>query len=110
MDSSRFVSVSRTMTESGTTVVVAGELDEAAGPEVRRALINAIVKGGVVDVDLSRVTFADSAAIRALLDARVFAAQYHVGFRLLATTPTLRRLLTAAGAVDLHEEPAAQTA
>jgi len=110
MDDSKFVSVTRAMTSTGTTVEVAGELDEAAGPQVRRALITAVVTGGVVEVDLSGVTFADSSGLRALLDARQFAHQYHVGFRVTATTAPLRRLLTAAGVHDLRDDQASRSA
>jgi anti-sigma B factor antagonist len=101
MEDSRFVSVSRAMTDSGTTVVLGGELDEAAAALVRRALITAIVTGGVVEVDLTAVTFADSAGLRALLDAGRFAEEYHVGYRLLSVPAVVRRVAAAAGVPDL---------
>lgn len=110
MNDSRFVNVTRAMTDRGTTVFVTGELDEAAGPPVRRALINAIVKGGVIDVDLSGVTFADSGGLRALLDGRDFADQYHVGFEVVAVAAPVRRLLSAAGIPDLYDAPIARSA
>lgn len=62
--------VTVTPTEQGTTVLVAGELDIAAAPELR-AVLDRIVRedDGSVLVDLSETTFLDSSGLAVLLNA-----------------------------------------
>lgn len=97
MAESRFVDIQRTITSAGTVVSVRGELDVHACPQFRRTLIAGVVTGGVIEVDLSEVTFVDSAALSALVDGRTIAAQYRGELRLSAVGPTVARLLSAAG-------------
>lgn len=101
MDDSAFVRVNRRFTETGTFISIEGELDAAVSAQLRRALVTAIVSGGLVEVDLDGVTFADSSAISALLDATLFAEQYRVELRIVSVTPVVRRLLVIAGVPDL---------
>ncbi|MFN8052036.1 MAG: STAS domain-containing protein [Acidimicrobiales bacterium] len=110
MDRSRFASVTRTLTGTGTIVEVSGELDAEAAPSLRRVLITAIVKGGLVEVDLSRLTFADSHGLGALIDAKSFADDYRVNMRVTAVTPAVQRLLQLTNVPDLAGEPIQHTA
>jgi anti-anti-sigma factor len=78
-----------------------GELDLAAAPELRRRLEEA---GGVVVIDLSRVTFIDSAVLKELLRARMEMAE-RGGRLVLAGVPRpVRRLLDLTRTSELFED------
>src|ERR1700761_4171996 len=61
------VKISNTAAEGTATVVVVGEIDVLSAPELRRAL-DAAPAGDRLVVDLTAVTFLDSAGVRALYD------------------------------------------
>jgi anti-sigma B factor antagonist len=86
-------------------LVVSGELDVAVKAQFQAALIEAAYGTGATRVDLARVTFMDSSALHALIDAQ------QTGIRLTLERPTANtlRLLSITGAAGLftigHEAP-----
>jgi stage II sporulation protein AA (anti-sigma F factor antagonist) len=87
-------------TDQETVVVVRGEIDLATGQQFRDALLAASRESPRVLVDLSDVTFMDSAGVNALV------AAYHRvppdgELRLAGLRPNTRRLLQITGLVDL---------
>jgi anti-sigma B factor antagonist len=62
------IDVQLTTSPDGCSVTVAGELDSATAPGLRDCLLAAVARPGTapVDVDLSAVTFLDSAGLSAL--------------------------------------------
>jgi anti-anti-sigma factor len=74
-------------------ILLSGELDIAALPDLTRMLTEAtdVERPTVVVVDLSQVTFMDCAALRPLLDAH---DRLDGRFRLHNPSPPVRRLLS----------------
>jgi anti-anti-sigma factor len=88
------VKISVTEAEGTATLVVAGEIDVISAPELRRALGEA--PAGRLVVDLTAVTFLDSAGVKALYD--------HVDRRpelIVAPGAVILRILTLTGLCDV---------
>jgi len=83
----------------GTVVVCPeGELDLAVADDLRRALTRALeLAREAVRVDLGAVTFMDSTALAALVDAWRYAERRGVAFCLVRPAPNVRRVLAITG-------------
>lgn len=83
---------------TGSTFVVAGELDAHSAPTLREQL-NAVDDAEIV-LDMSGVTFMDSSGLRVLIDAHQTAAGR--GCQLIVHEPSqsVRRILEIAGVLD----------
>jgi anti-anti-sigma factor len=93
-------------------VVLVGELDLAAVPALRRALVDAVSANGVrlVEVDLAGVTFLDCATIGALVSGYNAACALGVRLRVVRPTGFPLRVLRLTGVLRLlggHIEPSA---
>ena len=94
-------------TPEGSTVVVAGELDVDAVPTLRETLLPLIGCGTSIVVDLSRVTFMDAAATRAIASAARSAREHGGRVVVEHPSPPVARILTLAGLhAELAPEPA----
>jgi anti-sigma B factor antagonist len=82
----------------GTTVAARGELDLAAAPQLRLALIETL-EGGArrLDVDLHDVTFIDSTGISVILQAWQRLDAEGGRLAVVAASPVVARVLSAAG-------------
>ena len=81
-----------------TTVVLLGEIDLAAAPEIRRTIANALVSNPArLVIDLSGTTFIDSSGLQALLIAQQTTRLLTVELSIVATTPHVRRVFESAG-------------
>jgi anti-sigma B factor antagonist len=91
------------------TVTVAGELDMADSDQVGEVLIDAAAAGSpIVRVQLSRLTFADSSAIKAILVGARAAEDRGVSYELLNPHGRVQRLLHVTGlanALTIVNEP-----
>ena len=94
------------------TVTVAGELDMADSDRVGEALIDAAAAGSpIVRVELSRLTFADSSAIKAILVGARAAEDRGVTYELVNPHGRVQRLLHVTGlanALTIIDEPGDQ--
>jgi anti-anti-sigma factor len=73
-------------------IALAGELDMAATPELRRHVDAAAGRRGVV-IDLGEATFIDSAVLKELLRANTELARYETTVVLVRVPPPVQRLL-----------------
>jgi anti-anti-sigma factor len=87
---------------SRTTLELHGEFDVGAADDLRRTLIEAIMRNRPrhLTVDLGGVTFMDSTCIGTLIAACQTAGDVDVGFTITAANPFLTRVLATSG---LHE-------
>jgi anti-anti-sigma factor len=83
-------------------VVVEGELDLAAAPELRRRVDEAPGPGLVIDC--SRATFIDSAVLKELLRARAELAERGVRLILVGVPTPVRRLMDLTRTYELFED------
>lgn len=85
------------------TVTVKGELDLAAKSAAEEALLRAQLLAEVVVLDLSGVSFIDSAGLHVIIDANT--RQREAGRRLVVITgsPQVQRMLTLTGVVEQLE-------
>lgn len=74
------------------TLVLRGELDMAAAPEVRARVDRAAGRRGLV-IDLAGTTFIDSAVLKELLRASAELARHDTRLVLAAVAPAVLRLL-----------------
>ncbi len=79
-----------------------GELDLATAPELQVQLDRFLSAGAArtVTLDLSGLTFIDSAGIRAVVDARRQSGRNHSTLRLLKASPEIMNVLRLAGLLD----------
>ena len=95
------------------TVTVQGELDLAAKPAATQALSRAERLAEVVLLDLSRVSFLDSAGLHVIVDANVRQREASRRLVLIMGSRQVRRMLTLTGVVEqfeiAHRTTAAQT-
>jgi anti-anti-sigma factor len=85
----------------GTAVVrVLGDLDLATADQLSAVLLPLVERGTVV-VDAAEITFCDSAGLRMILLANHEARRRDTGFRLVAPSESLVRVLELAGALPL---------
>ncbi len=83
-------------------VVCAGEVDCSTAPALRRAIDDALAGGPpVVTVDLSGVTFLDSAGLSVLAVAHRTADRAGTRLRVLVATRAVTRALQVTGLYDL---------
>jgi anti-sigma B factor antagonist len=93
------------------TVVLAGEIDIATAPAIRRFLMAAISGGDIrLTVDMSGVTFIGAAGIGALVAAANRAREAGGGLSLLAPSRRVRRLLEVLPLDRSCLQPSAQLA
>ena len=83
-------------TPTGIVVVPVGEVDSDVSTRLRDALEEA-VRSGPVLLDLSGVTFLDSAGLSALLRARRVGAELGHRFVVTGVQPPVMRVLAATG-------------
>jgi anti-anti-sigma factor len=83
------------------TVAFGGDLDLIVAPAITRRLLRAANGVSVVQMDLGAVTFFDSSAVHATLDA--YRSLGQMGVRLVVTNPPplVCRVLEITGALDL---------
>jgi stage II sporulation protein AA (anti-sigma F factor antagonist) len=82
-------------------LALAGELDVAVtGEAYKRMLGLALRAGDQLVLDLSEVTFMDSAGIRLLLQARAHAESRRAGFAVVRGRDQVMRVLELVGLVD----------
>ncbi|MGH2713080.1 MAG: STAS domain-containing protein [Thermoleophilaceae bacterium] len=88
----------RAITAGRHLVVVGGELDVNAAPELRTALSEAIERGATtVVVDMGEVTFIDSTAIGVLLAARERLRPSGGALEVVCAEPNVVRVLEIVG-------------
>ena len=93
----------------GVQIAVTGELDVVTTPALRDALNEAAARGGAVALDLAEVTFIDSTALGALLEARR-RLEATGGLYMSHRSPVVSRLLQLAGLANhFANEPAARS-
>jgi anti-sigma B factor antagonist len=99
---SDLVSVDVSLTGPGAVVTAAGEIDSTSAPVLRDRL-ESLLDGDVADVcvDLTGVTFLDSAGLCVLAAAHRRAAGQDVGFRVLAASRAVIRPLQITGLWNL---------
>jgi anti-sigma B factor antagonist len=82
-------------------LAVGGEIDISTADALERAIADAINGGsGTVIVDLSDVTFMDSAGINALLKGRRWADAKDQQFRVTGATGIVRQILDVTGVAE----------
>ena len=95
-------------------LTLAGDIDVTTVDVVRAAARRCLgERPARLSLDLRAVTFCDAAGVRALRQARQEAAAARAGFRIIAPSPVVVRVLTHAGAGDMlcaAERPFAPTA
>jgi anti-anti-sigma factor len=88
--------------DSAGVMVLEGELDLAAAPELRRRVDEAAGLGFVIDC--SRTTFIDSAVLKELLRARAELAERGVRLILVGVPVPVRRLMDLTRTYELFED------
>jgi anti-anti-sigma factor len=92
------------------TVVLSGELDMAAAPELRERVDAAAGRRALV-IDLGAATFIDSAVLKELLRARAELSARDARLVLAGVAPPVRRLLDLTRTSELFEDaPDVETA
>jgi anti-anti-sigma factor len=93
------VEVSTRREGAGVVIAVAGELDLHGSDRVTEAVAEALVDSvAFVDIDARRLTFVDSAGIRAILLARAEVESRGSTFTVSGVSPAVRRIMEIAGA------------
>jgi anti-anti-sigma factor len=100
--STEVLSISRRRDGGHVVVALVGELDlhgsDRLAVEVQQALREPVE---VIELDATRLTFADSAGLRAVLLARTEAESSGAAFRISGVTPSVGRVIEIAGLGDL---------
>jgi len=92
-------------TDRARVLTLEGELDLAAAPQLQ-ARIDETPSGRALVLDLSQVTFIDSAVLKELLRARAELAERDVRFVLAGVAAPVRRLLDLTRTSELFEDAA----
>jgi anti-anti-sigma factor len=96
--------------DAARVVVLRGELDLAAAPQLR-ARIDETESGTALVLDLARTTFIDSAVLKELLRARAELSARDARLVLAGVAPPVRRLLDLTRTSELFEDaPDVETA
>lgn len=96
---------------SGTLLLLEGEVDPHTTEQLDRAVDAALASATELVLELSGVTFIDSAGLRSLIRAQRLADQAGGSLVLRAPRPSTRRVLEITGLTDeLTVEPAAESA
>lgn len=83
------------------TVSLEGELDLSRVRDIQYEILSApTTKGGTVLLDMSRVTFLDSAGIHAMIGVRRTLTERGIQLRVVNPSPLVRRVLEIAGVFD----------
>jgi anti-sigma B factor antagonist len=82
-------------------LVLSGELDMAAVPDLRRRLSECAGQSECLVVDMSGLTFLDSTGIHFLLDLNTLAERDGWSLRLVPGPPQIQRVLEIAGVTEL---------
>lgn len=77
-------------------VELAGEIDLDRAPQVRALLLDCVIRGNDVLVDLSQVTYIDSSGIAGLVEALQQARELGRSFDLVALSPQALRVFELA--------------
>ena len=96
------ISEERSADDTATILYVSGELDINARDDLRGALLNALADGDVT-VDLGEVTFLDSEALGAMIDAYNASRTRGAGLRVVNARDVVARVLTVSGARELFD-------
>jgi anti-sigma B factor antagonist len=91
-----FLATVRSNDDTGSTLLLSGELDLAAAPEFRRAL-RSLGSGPGVVVDLSGVTFLDSVGVGLLIGADRRAREANGRLTVVVGPGAARQMLVACG-------------
>ncbi|HKX71950.1 MAG TPA: STAS domain-containing protein [Acidimicrobiales bacterium] len=96
------LSVSTQSDDARVVVALAGELDLHEAKRLSTAM-SEVLTGPItaIEVDLRKLTFIDSAGIRAVLIARAEAERLGVAFRLWGASTAVVRIMKIAGVEDL---------
>lgn len=94
--------VSIEMSDDG-VIVVAGEIDMAAGPIIDAAILAQEERGVPVVLDLGAVSFIDSSGLRSLLSASRRANDRSSSVVLRSVGPEVARLLDITGTARMFE-------
>jgi anti-anti-sigma factor len=99
------LSVSMQSEETRVVIALAGELDLHEAKRLSAAM-SEVLTGPVtaIEVDARKLTFIDSAGIRAVLVARADAERLGVGFKLWGASTAVRRIMRIAGVEDLMSD------
>jgi anti-anti-sigma factor len=98
--------ISTSRADASTTITVAGELDMSTLPVFLSAFASALeTESHVVRIDTELLTFADSAAIQALVRAQAAAALQATRLELVNIGGSLERTLSLAGMDHAFETP-----
>jgi anti-sigma B factor antagonist len=93
--------------DAATVIAAAGELDLGEVGELRERILRAFDSGAVV-LDLSAVSFCDSAGLRTLLEVHHAALNRAASFRIASPSSAVTRVLELAGVdavVPFDSEP-----
>jgi anti-sigma B factor antagonist len=97
----RAVMENRPMTATAATTLIVtlpAEIDATNSPDAYADLVAACTPGtSAVVADLSGTVFCDSSAMRALVHVHQLAASMDIDFRLVVTSPPVRRVLELTG-------------
>jgi anti-sigma B factor antagonist len=91
-------------------LVLSGELDMAAIPDLRHRLSECAGQFECLVVDMSGLTFLDSTGIHFLLDLKIRAERNGWSLRLVPGPPQVQRVLDVAGLTDLFRWAGAERA
>lgn len=104
----RALDISTSVDDDTVTVSPAGEIDSVTAPDLRRVLLNCLTPGcRKVVLDLSAVTFLNSAALTVLAEAHHIAQADGVELTLSRVSGTALRPLQITGLATLLRLPAA---
>jgi anti-anti-sigma factor len=85
-----------------TWIVVIGEVDISVADAFRTELAQcAAAASGPIELDLERLTYADSSALQAIVAAVLAARDRGVAARVRAVSRPVRRVMAAAGLIEL---------
>ena len=89
--------------DGGGTVVVAvvGDVDQVTRHQFAEAVDEAVDRARRVEIDLSEVSFMDSAGINALVRCHAAAERYGRSLAVLDPQPGVRRVLDICGLLDV---------
>jgi anti-anti-sigma factor len=90
-----------------TTIVFDGELDLAVADQIRHRILAAGAEARQVELDLGEVTFFDSSALRAVIDAQRSLADTGSTVYVGTASRIVDRVLGVSGAWDILRGPAA---
>ncbi len=93
--------IERLRQEGAAVVVLSGEIDVAAAPELHEALLGEVASFRFTVVDLSGVTFLDSSGLSVLVTALRRARERAEDVVLCAPTAGVRRVLELAGLAEV---------